>query len=407
MTEQSQAAILHVDMDAFFASVEVLDHPEWAGRPLVVGARPDRRGVVAAASYEARQFGIHSAMPSRTAAQRCPTAVFAPVRRARYLEMSLQVMEVLERFTPMVEQISIDEAFLDVRGVLRRWPDAETVGRRIKAVLKEELGLTASVGVAPNKFLAKLASDLDKPDGFCMVPTLSEKVQRFLDPMPVERIWGVGPVTARRLREQGLATMGDLQRCPPATLEVLIGPTAAAHLHELAFGRDDRPVITEYEAKSYSREHTFDEDCAEGARVRTKLVEMVEEVGYRLRHARRRGRTVQLKLRDDQFRTRTRRQSLGHLTASDRELLAAATALLEREAMHRPVRLVGFGVEDLDEKAGPAPHATTGWLFEDMEPSPDPERERDQRLDQTVDQLKKQFGSQAVQRGGSLPDRKP
>jgi DNA polymerase-4 len=383
--------ILHLDMDAFFAAVELLDRPELRGKPVVVGAPPDQRGVVSTASYEARRFGIHSAMPTRTAHKLCPHAVFLPVRMKRYLDVSRQVMTILESFTPLVEPVSVDEAFLDVAGAMRKWKDPVALARAMKARVKEELGLTCSVGVARNKFLAKLGSELEKPDGLTLVPDDDAELAAFLAPLPVTRLWGVGKVSAARLEQFGLRTIGDVQQKSDRSLAAIVGQAAAAHLRALAFGRDERPVVTEYEAKSISSENTYDVDCTDAAVVRQTLIEQVEHVGARLREGGQKGRVAHLKLRWSDFTTITRQLALPQATSADRVLLRAGLTLLEREKLAQPVRLIGFGVSGLggaDE--GPR------WLFQEFTD------ERDEQLDAAVDRLRARYGVQAVRRAASL-----
>ncbi|MHC4949176.1 MAG: DNA polymerase IV, partial [Planctomycetota bacterium] len=249
-------AILHVDMDAFFAAVEQLDRPELRGRPLLVGG-DGPRGVVAAASYEARRFGCHSAQPTAVARRLCPGAVVVRPRGRRYREVSDAVFEILRRFTPVVEPLSIDEAFLDVTGSRRLHGPPARIAAAIRAAIRAEQGLTASVGVAPNKFLAKVASDLDKPDGLVVVP--ADDVEGFLRDLPVERLWGVGPATATRLRSLGVATFGDVRALPVQTLEARLG-SWGRRLHALARGEDERPVEVTRGARSISHERTFPRD---------------------------------------------------------------------------------------------------------------------------------------------------
>lgn len=390
------AAILHVDMDAFYAAVEVRDNPALAGKPVIVGSPPDRRGVVSTASYEARKFGVRSAMPSRTAGKLCPQGIFLPVRMARYAEVSRQIMQIIESFTPVYEQVSVDEAFLDVRGVLRKWKTGRAVAEALKARIRTVTGLTCSLGVAPNKFLAKLASDLQKPDGLTEVPTEPAAIARFLAPLPVGRIWGVGKVTEARLREFGLRTMGDVQRLGEAGLRPLVGEAGARHMAELAYGRDERTVETESIAKSISAETTFDEDCTDAEVVRQVLVDLVEEVGARLREDGRPARTGHLKLRYGDFSTLTRQAPLAPPTVSDADLIRCAVRLLEKENLSRPVRLVGFGVSGL-VAAGPA-----GPEQLDIFPA-EPGDPRQAALDRTLDRLRKQYGRHAVQRASTLP----
>ncbi|MGZ8441745.1 MAG: DNA polymerase IV, partial [Candidatus Deferrimicrobiaceae bacterium] len=275
----SARGILHLDLDAFYASVEVLDHPELRGKPVIVGG-DERRGVVAAASYEARKFGVHSAIPTATAKRLCPKGIFLPVRMSRYAEMSDMVFAIYRRFTPLVEPLSIDEAFLDVTGCDRLFGSAEEAARKIKAAVREETGLTVSAGVAPNKFLAKIASDLGKPDGLTVVPLGGEQV--FLDPLPVGKMWGVGKVTGEALLGRGIRTIGDLRRSPR---EMLVGAFGAhgEHLYELARGIDDRPVETERDAKSIGHEDTFDHDLRDRGAMRRELLSLADRVSSRLR----------------------------------------------------------------------------------------------------------------------------
>jgi nucleotidyltransferase/DNA polymerase involved in DNA repair len=389
-------AILHIDMDAFYAAVEVRDHPELRGKPVVIGSPPDKRGVVSTASYEARQFGIRSAMPSRTAGKLCPHAVFLPVRMARYLEVSEQVMAIIESFTPIYEQLSVDEAFLDVAGVLRRWKTGEAVAIALKQRIRKQTGLTASVGVAPNKFLAKLASDLKKPDGLFVVPDEPDAIARFLAALPVSRIWGVGKVTEKRLHECGLRTIGDVQRIPRGTLASYVGEALAVHMQELAWGRDDRPVVTEHQAKSISSETTFDEDCTDAQVVRQVLVEQVEQVGRRLRRDGRKARVGHIRIRYEDFSTITRQQAFARPTHADRDLLRCATLLWEREHAARPVRLIGFGVSGLDGEEPLQGELNLGPFTRE------PELGKVERLDTVVDTLREQFGRDALKRGSAL-----
>ena len=389
-------AILHIDMDAFYAAVELLDHPELRGQPVVIGSPPDKRGVVSTASYEARVFGIRSAMPSRTAGKLCPHAVFLPVRMERYLEVSEQVMSIIESFTPIYEQLSVDEAFLDVAGVLRRWKTGEAVARALKRRIRAELGLTASVGVAPNKFLAKLASDLKKPDGLFVVPDDPAAIAMFLAPMPVGRIWGVGKVTEKRLHDCGLRTFGDVQRIPREALAAYVGGAMAGHMQALAWGRDERPVVTEYQAKSISTETTFDEDCVDPGVVRQTLVDLVEQVGRRLRRDGRSARVGHIRIRYEDFSTITRQRQFSRPTHADRDLLQCAVDLWEREQVSRPVRLIGFGVSGFD-----AAEPLQGEL--NLGPfTREPDLGKVERLDTAVDAVRTQFGSAALKRGSAL-----
>lgn len=387
--------ILHVDMDAFYAAVEALDHPEWRGLPLVVGAPPDQRGVVSTCSYEARPYGIHSAMPSRTAGKLCPQAIFVTPRMERYAEISAKIMAIFEEFTPLIEPLSLDEAFLDVSGALRRWGDAVTIATELKRRIKSRLGLTASVGVAGNKFLAKMASDLHKPDGLTVVPLTEPEIMAFLAPLPVTKMWGIGKVSGARLARQGIRSIGQLQALDPGALKGLFGKAGAAEMADLLRGRDSRPVITDWEEKSISNEYTFAHDEPDLERVRQRLLELTEEVGARLRKAGKLARTAQLKLRYGDFSTITRQRSFPAAIDSDRELIASAMALFERERVKRAIRLVGFGVSNLaaPDQAAPAQRE----LFADLAGAG--QDGRNKKLDRAVDALRHSFGPEAIKRG--------
>ena len=387
--------ILHVDMDAFYAAIEARDHPEWRGLPLVVGSPPDQRGVVATCSYEARRYGIHSAMPSRTAGKLCPQAVFVSPRMERYAEISAQIMTIFEEFTPLVEPLSLDEAFLDVSGVLRIWDDAVTIAREVKERIKTRTGLTASVGIAPNKFLAKMASDMNKPDGLTVVPVIEPEIMAFLAPLLVTKMWGIGKVTGARLAKENIRMIGQLQALDLGALEHLFGKAGAVDMADLARGRDSRPVITHWEEKSVSNEHTFAEDESDIEQVRQHLLELAEEVGGRLRKSGKLARTAQIKLRFGDFSTITRQMSFPAARNSDRELIACALALFERECVKRAIRLVGFGVSNLVTPDQAAP-AQQELFAESSGRGPDG---RNRKIDQAVDALRHSFGSDAIKRG--------
>jgi DNA polymerase IV len=388
--------ILHVDMDAFFAAIEQHDRPELRGRPVIVGARPEQRGVVATCSYEARQFGIRSAMPSSTAARLCPNAVFVPVRGERYGEVSGQIMTIFREFTPCVQPISIDEAFLDMTSVPGSATAPTKAARALKNRIREQTGLTASVGVAPNKFLAKIASDMEKPDGLTVVPFAPAAIVAFLAPMPVKRIWGVGGQTAKHLARHGIRHISQIQNLSAEALVRICGPTFGPRLWQLAHGIDDRAVEAgPREEKSISHEETFAEDVADRARLRQELLELVEKVGRRLRRAERQARTVQIKLRFADFRTITRQQSLPRATDSDRLLVKAALELFAKESLPQAIRLIGFGVSGLEEP-GTKGQLRQPSLFE-QEEGPDPKQEK--ALDRAVDELRDQYGHTILRRG--------
>ncbi len=368
--------IAHVDMDAFYAAV---------------GGAPDQRGVVAAASYEARRFGIHSAMPMARAVRLCPDLVRLPGDPAKYAQASAAVFEVLDSFSPLVEPISLDEAFLDVTGQERHFGAPQTLGRRIKNAVREAVRLTASVGIAPCKFAAKLASDHGKPDGLVIVsePGLLE----FLDPLPVERLWGVGRKTAPRLLALGLKTIGDVARREPSWLRDRLGEQGLV-LRELALGRDDRPVVPDEPAKSMSSEMTFAEDRTDRAELLAIVADQAQRVAARLRRHGLRGRIVQLKLRDDTFATRTRRHALGGTTDDGEAIYHAARALLDADPLPRPVRLIGVGASGLVDASG-----ETLSLVDSAE---EPGRAVNERLMRALDQVEARFGRGAIRRAQAL-----
>ena len=371
--------ILHVDMDAFYASVEERDRPELVGRPLIVGGTPQGRGVVAAASYAVRKFGVRSAMPTATALRLCPHAIVLPPRMSYYARVSEQIRELFFRYTPLVEPLSLDEAFLDVTGSEGLFGPAAEIGRRIKQDLRREVGLVASVGVAPNKFLAKIASDLQKPDALVIVNPAG--VQEFLDPLPVGRLWGVGRLTGGVFERLGVHTIGELRRLPAEILRRHFG-SQGEHFWKLAHGIDERPVVPDREAKSISHETTFPADIHDREVLRAWLLELTEHVGQRLRRHRLRGRTVQLKLRFPDFRTITRAHTLSYPTDRTHEIWTVAAELLEDNLPDRGVRLLGVGVSGFDRQRS---------LFGE-----------DGRLDAVADQIQAKFGSSALTRASGL-----
>ena len=388
--------ILHCDMDAFYASVEERDRPELVGKPVIVGGSPDKRGVVAAANYVARKFGVHSAMPSATAHRLCPHGVYLPPRIGYYAEVSRQIRDIFQRFTPLVEPLSLDEAFLDVTGSEHLFGSAVEIGRQIKRAIREEVRLVVSVGVAPNKFLAKIASDLKKPDALVVVEP--DKVQEFLDPLPVERLWGVGKQSSKVFQQLGIHTIGQLRQWPLDALQGRFG-SSGEHLWDLAHGRDDRPVVPEREAKSVSNETTFEHDIADMDVLRAWLVDLTEQVGWRLRRHGLHGRTVHLKVRFADFSTITRSQTLPEPTDITDELWRVADEMLCQRlpSGHLPVRLLGMGVSGLDDTG-----QVQGMLFDGEE------RVRQSQVDSVADQIKARFGTGAIRRGSGLEtDMKP
>lgn len=378
-------------MDAFYAAVEVRENPSLAGRPVVIGHR-GRRGVVSTCSYEARRFGVHSAMPSVIAERLCPGAVWLPGRMALYVEVSHAIRAILERHSPLVEPLSIDEAFLDLTGIARDLAD----GRRIAAAIKQEIRdgerLTGSAGVAPNKFLAKVASDLEKPDGLVVIPI--EEVPSRLWPLPVERLWGVGPKTAERLREQGLTTIADLVKAPEGRLARLLGESSAEHLLALAHGIDDRAVDPGREAKSISEERTYGEDLTRPADIDKALLARADGVARELRRQGLVARTVHLKVRTGDFETVTRSKTLSEATDLAEVVLAAARALFRDRVFlkGRGVRLLGVGVSGL-EAAGEGQAA----LFSDER------QEKLKSLARATDEIREKFGKAALARARLIP----
>ena len=378
--------ILHVDMDAFYASVEERDRPDLVGKPVIVGGTPEGRGVVAAANYVARRFGVHSAMPAVTAHRLCPHGIFLRPRMDYYAEISDQIRAIFANYTPLVEPLSLDEAFLDVTGSEPLFGPAVSIGRAIKQEIRERLRLVASVGVAPNKFLAKIASDVQKPDGFVVVEPA--QVQEFLNPLPVGRLWGVGKVTGVVFEKLSIHTIGQLRQMPVELLRLHFGPSGD-HLWELSQGIDQRPVVPEREAKSISHETTFAKDLADPEVMRAWLLELSEQVGCRLRRQGLKGRTVQLKVRFEDFHTITRAQTLPQPTDITHEIWQMASQMFAERlpARRLNVRLLGVGMSGLDH-----PGLVQRSLF------PEVEHERQSRVDEVADRIKEKFGALSLQR---------
>jgi DNA polymerase-4 len=376
-------AIIHLDLDAFYASVEQLDRPELRGRPVIV-AGPSRRGVVCAASYEARRFGVRSAMPTTRAHRLCPEGVFLAPRFDRYHELSDRVFAIFRSVTPLVEPLSLDEAFLDVTASAALHGSGAEIARALKRRVKDETGLTVSAGVADVKLAAKIASDLGKPDGLVVVPPGA--VAEFLSPLPVGRLWGVGKVTEAALRELRCATIGDLARAPPALVASRLG-RHGAELQALARGDDPREVIADEEARSVGAEETFEEDVTGADALLAHVLEQSERVARRLREHGLAGRTVTLKVKYADFTQVTRRTTLAAPTADGKAIYDAARAQLARVDLDAPVRLSGVTVSSFD---APAPARQLG-LFD--APPADPRREA---LNAAVDRLSRRFGAGAV-----------
>ncbi|MGC4861280.1 DNA polymerase IV [Micromonospora sp. DT68] len=355
--DDSDSPILHVDMDAFFAAVEVRRRPELRGRPVVVGG-VGPRGVVSSASYEARRYGVRSAMPTGQARARCPHAVYLPPDFSAYTAASRAVMQIFRDVTPLVEPLSLDEAFLDVTGARRLFGSPATIARLIRRRVADEQALTCSVGVAPTKFVAKLGSTRAKPDGLLVVPP--GQVLDFLHPLPVEALWGVGERATEALRRFGLATVGDLAEAPAGMLRRAVGAASAAHLHELAWGRDPRRVSPEQVDKSIGAEVTFDVDVADPLEIRRALLALSAKVGVRLRGSGQVGRTVSLKVRLADFRTVSRSRTLGTATDTAREMFDTVWALYTALDPGERIRLVGVRVEGLTSAQGAPRQLTLG-----------------------------------------------
>ena len=385
-----ERVILHVDMDAFYASVEVRENTSLAGQPLVIGHR-GRRGVVLTCSYEARKFGVRSAMPSLVAARLCPRAIWLRGNMSLYVAVSRRIREIFGEFTPVVEPLSIDEAFLDLTGVAKDLRDGGEHGRRLKERILTRERLTASVGVAPTKFLAKLASDLEKPDGLVVFP--AEDIRDRLWPLPVDKLWGIGPKSAARLLGMGLATIGDLVKAGERRLADALGPSAARHLLDLASGEDPREVVTEHEAKSISEERTFSVDLRDPEEVEAVLLERAEGVARQLRKERLAARTVRIKVRTGDFATCTRSITLREPTCLAEEIYKAA-----RDLFRSRVRLGRKGVRLLGVGAGSLVPALSGQIPLFTEPA----AAKAARVARAADALVEKYGEDVLKRARLL-----
>ena len=382
-----QRTILHVDMDAFFAAVEQREHPEYRGKPVIVGGLSSR-GVVATASYEARRSGVHSAMPMTTARRRCPDGIFVQGNYALYRAVSAEIFAIFSRYSPLVELLSIDEAFLDVTGMGLLAPSPRVLAQRLKAEIREKTALVASVGIAPNKFLAKLASDLEKPDG--LVEIRAEDAVRRIAPLPVRRLWGVGKRTEEKLLAQGIKTIGAMQQADEKKLARSLGRRAAHALKELSFGRDERRVEPDREAKSIGKEVTFERDLESAEEAERELLALAEKVGWRLRLAGVAARTIQLKVRRADFTTFTRSRTLFEASAHDEPIFRTARDLFRELGIKSGIRLLGITGENFELSALPS-------LFRD---------EKKERLYGAIDALKKRFGESIITKA-PLIDKNP
>ncbi|MCH9670625.1 MAG: DNA polymerase IV [Gammaproteobacteria bacterium] len=382
--------ILHVDMDAFYASVEERENPSLKGLPIVVGGSPQGRGVVSAANYVARRYGVRSAMPTATAIRLCPLLKIVPSRMKLYASVSTQIQAIFRRYTPLVETLSLDEAFLDVTGSRRLFGSPQSIGRRIKADIASELALVASVGVAPSKFVAKIASDLEKPDGFVHVDAAS--VSEFLAPLPIRRLWGVGKATAAVLDSFGIETFADVRAHEAQWLTERLGANGR-RLWELAHGIDERKVVPSRRAKSISHETTFAADLRDLRALLSALHELAEQVSWRLRNSRLQARTVFVKVRYADFKTVNRAVTLDARTDVSKTIWQAAKTIAHAplERREQGIRLLGVGVSGFTDDTETAPKQEA--LF--AEPVAAPERE----VDKVMDDIRGRFGARAVRRG--------
>lgn len=387
-----QTWIMHMDMDAFYASIEQLDHPEWKGKPLVVGI--GERAVVSAASYEARKYGIRSAMPVFQAKKLCPHAIFTPVRMARYAEVSRTILRILENFSPLVEQASIDEAFLDASGLEGLFGDVESLGRKIKAAIYENTHLTCSIGIAPVKFLAKIASDLQKPDGITII--YPHEVEAFLARLPLGKIPGMGRKILEKTTSFGVHTAGDVLKYPESFWIRHFGKIGKI-MFERCNGIDPRKVEPYTAPKSESAENTFAEDTADPEVLKTWLLRQAERVGASLRKQGYKGRTITLKIKFSDFSTKTHSHTLPDPTHSTRMIYETGVRLLEEMNIEKKLRLIGLGVSGFDGKTESVSLSLPG-----MEPESKLEKmdeKKEEALEQALDEARKKFGLAAITRG--------
>jgi len=381
---ESRRDILHLDLDAFYPSVEVLDNPALKGKPVIVGGSK-QRGVVASASYEARKYGVHSAQPIAKAMRLCPQGVYLPVRMERYVEVSEKVFEIFLRFTPLVEPLSLDEAFLDVTNSVRLFGTPAEIALKIKQLVTDEIGLTVSAGVGPSKLIAKIASDLQKPDGLTVVP--HDSVREFLDPLPVEKLWGVGQVTQGQLSLLGVKTIGDLGRIPVNILEKKFG-SQGVQMHLLANGIDEREVEPEQEAKSIGSEQTYIDDIIDPETIKNELLAHAVKVARRARYNGLSGKTVTLKIKYKDFTQITRSVTLSDATDDGQEIFKnCCTLLTKSEAGRRPIRLLGVALSHFTDHK----EARQLPLFEDSAASL-----KQKKLNRALDTISEKYGENTI-----------
>jgi len=378
--------ILHIDMDAFYASVEQLDHPELKGKCVIVGGSSNR-GVVSAASYEARKYGVHSAMPIFQAKKKCPQGVFTPPRISRYKAVSKEIMALLRTYTPVVEPVSIDEAYMDLSGCEQMFGDPETIAISIKRNIKDTVQLTCSVGVAPNKFLAKIASDMDKPDGFMIIP--ESKVNAFIESLPIRKVPGVGAMMHKKLDAMGIKMLGDVKRFSEASLLRRLGKFGN-RLFELASGMDPSPVTPTAEHKSISSEETLAVNTSDKSVLCRYMLRQSEDVGRQLRQLELKAKTVTIKIKHGDFKQKTRSNTISTPTQSSETIYKEAKKLLGAYPIDKQVRLIGVGVSGLVSKSAP----TQLDLFNMQEKEDD----RWERVDKALDSISQKFGKSAVKR---------
>ena len=390
--ESEQRAIMHVDMDAFYAAIEQRDNPELKGKPVIVGGSIESRGVVSTASYEARKYGVHSAMPMTEAHRRCPHGVYLPVDMQKYRRVSRQIMEIFHRFTPEVEAISLDEAFLDVTGSRKLFGTAEEIGREIKRLIQQEVQLTASVGLSYNKFLAKLASDMDKPDGFYQIRP--EELESKVWPLPIRRMMGVGSKTAQMLEKMGVTTIGQLAGMNAGLLEHLLGKQGIM-MHEVANGIDNRPVEPVRESKSVGRETTFPQDISEQYLLETILFTLTDDVCHTLRSSNLKGKTVSIKIRYPDFHSITRAVTLEQYTSSFEPVFASVQQLMQHNYKDgTAVRLIGVSVSNLKKDDQIVEQQD---LFQD-----DTLQKKQNVLNSVMDSINGKYGGDTVRRARKL-----
>jgi DNA polymerase IV len=383
--------ILHIDLDAFFVSVELLERPDLRGKPVAVGGRPDQRGVISSASYEARKFGVRSALPSRTALQLCPDLILLPGRHSLYEQHSHKVMLLLREFTPQIEQISIDEAFLDITGTELRYGTPEKLAHQLHDRVRDEFGLPCSIGVASNKLVAKIATEQAKPNNIRIVPVGEEAA--FLAPLPVRALWGVGPKTAEILKSLGIETIGQIAQARSDVLAYRLGKNNADELVRRAHGSDESPVEDERIVKQISQETTFAKDVSDTKYLRVTLLELSEGVGRHLRESDLSARTIAIKLRYGDFSTFTRQTTLPQPTNLDQDIFEQAWSLFEHNWTKRTIRLIGVAARQL------SPPARQLDLFEQRD-------DRAERLTRAVDDIRHKYGSESLKRGSTLPSPK-